>query len=193
MKKILFTALLSCSLISARATLYTFQAYLSTPSSIPPLGFSIVNFDDSANTLEVLLAFSGLTGTTTAAHIHAPTVLPLTGTAGIAVPFTGFPVGVTSGVYSNSFDLTASGTYNSTFFNVVGGGTAAGSEAALLSAMLSGSSYVNIHTTTFPAGEIHGFLTLVPVPEPTTFSLLGLCGAVFGGRMLKRKSRTAIS
>jgi hypothetical protein len=40
----------------------------------------------------------------------------------------------------------------------------AGAEAALFAGMNSGTAYLNIHTNLFPAGEIRGFLTLVPEP-----------------------------
>jgi hypothetical protein len=41
--------------------------------------------------------------------------------------------------------------------------------------MAAGEAYWNIHSTTFPGGEIRGFL--VAVPEPSSLALLGL-GAV---------------
>ena len=78
------------------------------PNASPATGVATVTLDMDLITLRVEVSFTGLTGTTTMAHIHAPTLIPLTGTAGVAtqVPnFAGFPVGVTSGVYDNTFDL----------------------------------------------------------------------------------------
>jgi hypothetical protein len=94
----------------------------------------------------------------------------LTGTAGVATTtpyFAGFPIGVSSGTYDVTLDLTQSSSYNGSF--VTGnGGTTATAESALLSAIASGKAYLNIHSTTFGSGEIRGFL----VPEPASLGLL---------------------
>ena len=42
--------------------------------------------------------------------------------------------------------------------------------AALTTAMFAGQTYLNIHTTSYPGGEIRG--TLVLTPEPGTFALV---------------------
>lgn len=136
--------------------------------------------------------FSGLTGTTTASHIHAPTATPFTGTAGVATQtpyFTGFPLGVTSGSYSNLFDLLTPSTYNSSYVTA-NGGTAAGAEAALIAALDSGRAYLNIHTSAFPGGEIRGFLVAVPEAGTWMMMLLGF-GAM--GVALRRRGRSLAS
>ena len=75
--------------------------------------------------------------------------------------------------YDNTLDLTQSSSYNGSF--VTGnGGTTTSAESALLSAIASGKAYLNIHTTTFGAGEIRGFL----VPEPATLALLAPAAAL---------------
>jgi hypothetical protein len=131
------------------------------------------------------VTFSGLLGTTTAAHIHAPTATPGTGTAGVATTtpyFAGFPIGVTSGTYMNTLDLTQSSSYNPSYITA-NGGTPASAELALTTAIADGEAYLNIHTTVFGGGEIRGFLTLVP--EPSSLGLLGIGGGVlacFGRR-----------
>jgi hypothetical protein len=71
-------------------------------------------------------------------------------------------------------------------FIAANGGTPAGAEAALAFGMTTGRAYLNIHTTTFPAGEIRGFL--VATPEPTTMLLLGTGLASFGA-MVRRRSK----
>src|SRR5205807_609669 len=107
----------------------------------------------------------------TASHIHAATASPGTGTAGVATTtptFAGFPLGVTSGTYDNTLDLTQLSSYNPAYVTA-NGGTAASAEAALTSSMAAGTSYLNIHTTNLPTGEIRGFL--VSAPEPSSLIL----------------------
>lgn len=181
MKKPIIIALFSCSLLTVNGQIFDYQAVLSGPAESPANpspGFGVANvkFDSFLNTLSVDLTFSGLLGTTTASHIHAPTGSPLSGTAGVATMtpyFTGFPIGVTSGSYSNTFDLTLSSSYNSAYITA-NGGTPASAEAALTASLAAGEAYLNIHTTLFPGGEISGFL--VAVPEPSSLALLGLGG-----------------
>jgi hypothetical protein len=60
-------------------------------------------------------------------------------------------------------------TYNPAFVTAHGG-TVAGAEAALLAGLQNSESYLNVHTTLFPNGEIRGILA---TPEPATFLLLG--------------------
>jgi len=175
-------AIMSAALLSAsfaRATVYIFDANLDGPSESPPnaspaTGFAQVTFDTVANMMNVDVTFSGLLGTTTASHIHAPTLNPGTGTASVATTtpyFAGFPIGVTSGTYNNTLDMTQSSSYNPSYITG-NGGTTASAEAALLAALLADEAYLNIHTTVFGGGEIRGFL--VQVPEPSTLALLAL-------------------
>lgn len=169
---------------SAQATIYTYDAVLSGAAESPPnasagTGFAEVDYDSVLHSLEVQVTFSGLTGTTTASHIHAATPTPGTGTAGVATTlpyFAGFPIGVTSGSYSNTLDLTAASSWNPSYVTA-NGGTTAGAELALFNALQADEAYLNIHSTFAPGGEIRGFL--VAVPEPGTMALIGLgLGAV---------------
>ena len=137
-------------------------------------GMATVTFDDTANQMQIVASFSGLSGTTTVAHIHCCTASPATGTVGVAVtPGTlpGFPAGVTSGSYDVTLSMLDPATYTTTFLTDFGGGTAAGALAALLAGMDAGTAYFNVHSTTFPGGEIRGFVSRIP--EPGTLLLLG--------------------
>jgi hypothetical protein len=161
------------------ATPITYTASLGGANEQPPvpstgIGFATVVLDQTAHTLSVEAWFSDLIGVTTAAHIHAPTASPGTGTVGVAtqVPsFGGFPLGVSNGTYSRLFDLTLSSSWNISFLNHYGGGNVLQAEAEFAQYLADGRAYFNIHTTFAPAGEIRGFLS--PVPEPSTVLLLG--------------------
>lgn len=182
-------ALVGATPAAAAVTVYT--ASLSggaeaSPNASPGTGSAIVTYDDVLRTLRVQVTFSGLLGTTTASHIHAATPTPFTGTAGVATEtptFGGFPLGVSSGSYDNLFNLTLLASFNAPFVTA-NGGTAAGAETALAAALNGGRSYLNIHSTRFPGGEIRGFLA--PVPEPATWMMM-LAGFCAVGVALRRR------
>jgi hypothetical protein len=165
---------LSASL--AQASTITFQTSLSGPAENPPnsslgTGFATLLYDNVTHLLSINVSFQGLSGTTTASHIHCCVAAP--GTAGVATTtptFTGFPLGVTSGTYSAVLDLTLASSYNPAFITSSGG--IAQAEQLLMSQMVAVNTYLNIHTTVVPGGEIRGFLATVP--EPATLTLLGV-------------------
>jgi CHRD domain-containing protein/PEP-CTERM motif-containing protein len=157
-----------------------------TPS--PGTGFGTVTVDVVAQTLLVQLSFSGLLSPTTASHIHCCTTVPFAGTAGVATTtpsFPGFPLGVTAGTFTQLFSLTDPGTYNPAF--VTAEGSLANAETALVSSMATGQTYLNIHTTQFPGGEISGFLEAT-APEPSTLLLAG--AALASLTLVRRRRRT---
>ena len=144
------------------------------PNASPGVGAAQVDIDVVAHTMRVQASFAGLLGNTTACHIHAPTAVAGTGTAGVATmtpSFTGFPLGVTAGAMDQTFDLTLAASFNAPFVTA-NGGTAAGAEAALALFMSQGRAYFNVHTSVVGGGEIRGFLTLLD-PTSTTISSWG--------------------
>ena len=187
-----------CALATqASAAILIYDAELgnfeSPPTGSPGTGFAQVTIDTAANTMDVMVTFSGLTSGTTASHIHCCTALPGTGTAGVAttVPtFTGFPLGVMSGTYDHTFDMSLASSYNPVFVTN-NGGTVASAEAALLAGLSAGDAYLNIHTTNFGGGEIRGFLTAVPEPSTWAMMILGFAGIGFMAYRRSRKTATA--
>lgn len=173
---LLFTLLLAAFYVSRAQTYYV---NLSGSAEVPPnnsagTGKAIVTI--SGNMMRVQLNFSGLTGNTTASHIHAPTATASTGTAGVATTtptFTGFPLGVKAGTYDHTFDMTLASSYNPAYITA-NGGTPASAFTALKTAIAAGKSYLNVHSSFAPGGEIRGFLVPCPgimVSIPDAFAL----------------------
>jgi len=147
----------SAEILTWSTIMYGFN---EVPSNGSP-GFGFVSGTlDSVSGLVVVTAgsFSGLVAPATGAHIHG-----LAGpgaVAGILIPLT-VPA-ATSGTISGSGTLSAA--------NVAG--------------MIAGMTYVNVHSSVYPGGEIRGQNTVVPEPV----SLLTLvCGA--GALAFRRRNR----
>ncbi len=108
------------------------EAPVPTPST--GIGNLTFTYESSSNVLNFFLTYNGLTGITTGANFHGPA--PRGVTAPVQIEFTGFPLGITAGAYSNSYVLTDTQEMQ----------------------LLGGLWYVNIHTASFPDGEIRGQL-----------------------------------
>lgn len=127
-------------------------------------GTASVTVDDVANTVSVVLNFSGLTGgNASAAHIHC--CVATTANGPVIIPLTNFPL-TTSGTYSNTFP-------NVSILNIAG--------------IKGGLAYINIHNAGFGGGEIRGDIV---TPEPATLSLLGLGALVMVGVGARRKRQS---
>jgi hypothetical protein len=109
-------------------------------------GSATVTLDPTETSINVIVTFSGLTATTTAAHIHGPA--PAGTNAVVVFTFAGFPAGVTSGTFAQtSIPITAAQVVD----------------------LKAGLYYIDIHTTNFPGGEVRGQLAFVASPTvPTT-------------------------
>jgi hypothetical protein len=163
----------------ANAIEIVYRATLAGASESPPVvspgtGSVQVTFDTEAFTMTVVADFADLVGVTTASHIHCCTLIAGEGTVGVATypaTFPGFPLGVQSGGYLRTIDMTETASYTAAFL-AAGGGTPEGAFAALLAGLSDGRGYFNIHTDFAPGGEVRG--ALVGVAEPGTLMLLGL-------------------
>ena len=183
---------------NAGAATFVFNADLTGEAERPMMvttlgtGVSIVTFDDVANSLTIQATFSGLLGNTTMAHIHCCT--PPTGAAGVAttVPtLTSFPLGVTSGGFSQTLDLNLASSFNPTFVTA-NGGTLAGARDRLVGGLFANQTYLNIHTSRFPGGEIRGNL-VAAVPEPATWGMMILGFGAVGYSLRSSRRRTSLS
>jgi|CXWL01.1.fsa_nt_gi hypothetical protein len=153
--------------VPAQAVTVVFVAGLSGPAEFPPVpspgtGFASVAFDDVAGSVTVHVDFGDLLAPTTAAHLHCCTAVPFTDAAPVMLGLTGFPTVVTAGIYDHVFTPPVF--------------------AALLTGAMDGKAYLNIHTTSFPGGEIRGFLMPVPEAGSAALMLLGLAGVGWGAR-----------
>jgi hypothetical protein len=150
--------LLAAATLPAGATTTSFIASLSSLGEPVPTssatGFATVSFDDVAGTVSVQLSFAGIANNAAFGHIHCCTAAANTGNAGVLLGFNPLPT-VTTGSYSDIF-TPASATFTTLFTGVS-----------------TGKAYVNIHTPgTYQGGEIRGFLSAAPIPEPETYALM---------------------
>lgn len=173
MKRLLSALFLSALLAaSSSAATITYVALLNGPSENPAnpslgTGTATLIIDTTANTASLSVTFSGLSSTTTAAHIHCCVAPPTN--IGVAVASAGFPTGVLQGSFNATSDLLNGLTWNGTFL-INNGGSATGAMNALLAGLANGQAYYNIHTSASSGGEIRGFFAL---PEPGATLLLG--------------------
>jgi hypothetical protein len=187
---------LFASPMAAQAAVFTFETTLSPASEVPPTnstgtGIAFVNIDDVAKTLFVDVTFSGLTTGTTASHIHCCAPPGSNAIVATTTPtFAGFPLGVTSGTYFNTLDMTLMSSYNPAFITA-NGGTIASAQGVLFTGIETGNAYLNIHTTMFGGGEIRGWLVATPLPTALPLFATGLGALGLLGWRRKRKTASA--
>ena len=201
MKRIAMLILTGASLglaLPSEAAIYTANLAGGNENPATPstgTGSTTVTIDTTAHTLQVIVSFSGLTSGTTASHIHC--CIAPNGNAGVATTtptFAGFPLGVASGSYNQTFNTLSASTWNPAFITA-NGGTPASAEAVLAAGLAAGQAYLNIHTTNFPGGEIRGFLlaastisSVVPTLSQWAIGFLAVVLIFVGYFALRRRS-----
>jgi CHRD domain/PEP-CTERM motif len=176
--------------VPAQAVQIIYLAQLQGGNEIPAVttngfGNAILTIDTVLNTMRVQIAFTGLTGNTTAAHIHCCAVQPANfGVATTTPTFAGFPLGVTSGFYDSTLNMSLATSYSAAFLTANGGSTAT-AFATLITGLNNGQAYVNVHSTFAPGGEIRG-TPVALVPEPATWGMMLLGFGLLGASMRRR-------
>ena len=131
-------------------------------------GTCTVTLDDVTGSVSVTGSFTGLTSNATAAHIH-----------GLAGP--GMNAGIIVGL------VETGGTSG----NVSGGGTLTPGE---VTGMLNGMTYINVHTSSNPGGEIRGqVLAAVPAMPWTYGAALAVLALLGGAFVLTRRPVPGVS
>lgn len=130
----------------------------------PGTGLGVITYDNVANQLNWNITFAGLISGATAAHFHGPAARGVN--AGVQVPI---PLGISAGMTSG---------------NLVGMATITETQESQL---LSELWYVNLHSSTFPGGEIRGQV-LNAVPIPAAIWLFG--SGLFGLMTLVRRRKS---
>ena len=198
----IIAAALMLSAPAARAIPMTFGGILSGANEVPPTGSPgagsvTVVLDPTAETIQILASFFGLTAPDTAAHIHCCQTMPGTnvGVATTVPAFDGFPLNVTQGAYlSPVFSLEDPSFFNPAFVMLQGGMEQA--ETALIAGIEGGHTYFNIHNSNFPGGEVRTQLLPlgVSVPGPIVGAgLPGLIAACGGLLALARRRRKLVA
>lgn len=141
------------SFSDSKAVMYIINNTINGAQCVPPIvtngtGTITGTYNDVSNSLSFTINFSGLTGFTTVAHFHGPATA--TQNAGVIIGYTGFPTGVQSGTYSNTYILTA----------------------AQETQLLGNLWYSNIHTTTVAGGEIRGQIYPIAVSNLNITALI---------------------
>lgn len=153
-------------------------------ANTPGSGTARVTIDLDLITMRVEASFTGLLGNVTLAHIHCCAAPGSNAIVATQLPtFIGFPAGVTSGSYDQTFDMNLAGSYNPAFVTAHGGSVGSAFNA-LMAGLDANQAYLNVHTSTFPGGEIRGLLA--PVPEPQSYALM-LAGLLGLGVVLRRQ------
>ena len=186
--------------MTAKAAILNYFASLDGSSALPAnaspgTGSATLTIDTDLFTMRVVASFSDLFGNATAAHVHCCD-FQLSGAAGVATQaptFAGFPVGVTSGSYDNTFDMTLISSYRLQFLTA-NGGSVFNAFQSLLNGLDSGLVYFDIHTSAFPGGEIRGIFALDvnPVPVPAALPLFATILAG-GGLIAWRRKRKVMA
>jgi hypothetical protein len=142
--------------VPAEGVVVDFNFPIDGAQEVPPAatiasGSGLVTLDTDTSQLDWNITFSGLSSSETAAHFHGPAPVGANAGVQIALPLGSPKIGNQILSVTQEADV------------------------------LAGLWYVNIHSQTFPGGEIRGQV----VPEPITLTVLLAGGILLFGRRLR--------
>ncbi len=154
----LLAALLALAAASTAFAQTTYTTVMTGGNEVPPVatpatGTATVVLDAAQTQLSITCAFQNLLGTYSNSHIHGPATPGVN--AGVRWGFTGAPAGW---VFSNA-------NHDGTLTNFL---VTSGITATDVANLNNGLTYVNLHSSLWPGGEIRGQLGLAPVPTAKT-------------------------
>lgn len=149
----LIALLCTVALASSAAAQTTYIGVLTGGTEVPPVstlatGNATVVLNAAQTQLSISVQFQNLTSAYTASHIHGPA--PAGTNAGVKWGFVGTTAGWVFGA----------GNLSGTITNFL----VSGITATDVTNLNAGNFYVNIHSTTFPGGELRAQLGSAPVP-----------------------------
>jgi hypothetical protein len=139
-----------------------FTAHLVGAQEVPPTasaatGIGFVTLNDTETAITVDESWSGLSSAATASHIHGPAAAGTN--APVLLPFTGVPAATSGSIPEQTFAVTP----------------------AQVAQLKGGLFYMNVHSATFPGGEIRGQLAASTAPACTTTLTGDVTGPVVVG------------
>jgi hypothetical protein len=150
----LLSAALAASAASSFALVYNLSGVLlgskeNPPRDTPATGTLSGTYDDATNQLHIMVEGSDFVANLTGGHIH-------TGGPAVNGPILVHLMNMSGSsivwMSDDTFTLSDASEVN----------------------LLAGNLYVNLHTTTYPGGEIRSQIDVTPVPEPASLAVLGL-------------------
>jgi hypothetical protein len=148
------------------------------PGVSSAFGAGVAQYNDVTNIFTFLsIGGTGLRGNITNQHIHL-------GAAGVSG---GVLLGLPAPVFTTA-GTDSAGTGAFSYFAQGLGTFPEASEAALL----AGNTYINVHSSFDPTGEIRGqMVRVVPIPEPETYALM-LAGLGLVGWVASRRRKAGV-
>ena len=156
------------------------------PRATPSFGSGTLTLSDDQNILTANISFGNLTAPAIEGHLHC--CAPIGANAPVALPFSVTPS--TSGVFTGTVNLSLLASYDAEFLATYGG-TVATLKQTVLNELFANLGYVNIHTPTYPDGEIRGQALVSgvnAVPEPAQWAML-MVGFAMVGTAARRRTR----